>query len=45
MDKLILLNELKNGPMKSKVKIVKLEEIIKLIDTYENTNFIREAYC
>lgn len=43
-DKIILLNEIKTGPMKSSVKTMKIDEILKLIDKNENVKFLNEYY-
>jgi len=39
-EKLIVLDELENGPIKSEVKSMKIDEILKLIDVNENTSLL-----
>jgi SNF2 family DNA or RNA helicase len=43
-DKLILLDEIKNGKIKSSVKTLRMEEILKLIDANENQEFLNRTY-
>ncbi len=44
-DKIVLANELKTGPAKSEVKVLKIDEILKLIlDTGDNIDFIKKNY-
>lgn len=44
-DKLILLDEIKRGKIKHSVKTLKMEEILKLIDSNENYDFLSKSYC
>jgi len=39
-EKLIVLDELENGPIKSEVKIMKIDDILKLINVNENTSLL-----
>jgi len=43
-DKIACLNQLKDGPMTSTVKSLKMNEILRLIDSNENSNYIRSTY-
>lgn len=43
-DKLILLDEIKEGKIKHNVKKLRLEDILKLIDSNENTKYIENMY-
>ncbi len=43
-DKLILLDQLKHGTIKNFVKTIKLEEVLKLIDSNENYDFLNRSY-
>ena len=40
-DKAVCLNEIKTGPLKSVVKSITMNEILKLIDTHENVKFLK----
>jgi SNF2 family DNA or RNA helicase len=43
-DKLILLKEIKNGTIKHAVKTLRMEEILKLIDSNESYDFLCRSY-
>jgi SNF2 family DNA or RNA helicase len=43
-DKLILLDEIKHGNIKSTVKTLSMDQILKLVDYNENYNFLSTAY-
>jgi SNF2 family DNA or RNA helicase len=44
MDKEIISKELETGPVHSKVRTLKVDELLKLIDIHENTNSVQETY-
>jgi SNF2 family DNA or RNA helicase len=44
LDKLILLDEIKNGRIKSDVKTLNIQEVLKLIDSNENYKFLTKHY-
>lgn len=44
IDKEIIAKELEDGPIKSKVKPLQVDELLKLIDTYENIEHVQETY-
>jgi SNF2 family DNA or RNA helicase len=44
MDKNILLQEIKRGSIKHSVKTLKMEEILRLIDSNENYDFLNRSY-
>ena len=43
-DKLIVLEEVMTGPMKSSVRTMKMDDIIKLIEKTENVNLVTKLY-
>jgi SNF2 family DNA or RNA helicase len=43
-DKLLILDELKHGPMKSNVSTININEIIKLIEKNENVNLLKKLH-
>ncbi len=43
-DKLILLDEIKHGTVKSNVKTLRIDEILKLIDSNENYEYLYKTY-
>jgi len=43
-DKLILLNQIKKGTIKHTVKTLKMEDILKLIDSNENYDYLTRMY-
>lgn len=44
-DKLMLLDEISNGKIKSKVKSIKMDEVLKLVDSHdENYTYLKKSY-
>lgn len=43
-DKLQVLEELLNGPLKTKIHSLKMEDVLQIIDTCENTNLVNNIH-
>ncbi len=43
-DKLLIIDEIKNGPMKSSIGTIKMNEILKLIEKNENINLLNKLH-
>jgi SNF2 family DNA or RNA helicase len=43
-DKLILLDQIRTGTIKHEVKTLRMEEVLRLVDTHENYNYLQRMY-